>query len=240
MDFVLGLPKIQKGHDSIFVAVDRFSKMAHFIPCFKSSDATNIVNLFFKEIVRLHGLPKSIVSDRDTRFLGHFWKTLWKKLGTDLSFSSAYHPQTDGQTEVVNRSLGNILRSLVGEHPKQWDQPLAQAEFAYNDSSNRSTGQTPFQIVYGMHPRGIYELRDLGEAERRSADGEDFATAMHDIHEQIKLKLRNSSAKYKSRADLKRREQSFEIDELVLAHLRKERFPKREYNKLKYKQNWTL
>ena len=91
-----------------------------------------------------------------------------------------------------------------------------------------------------MHPRGIYELRDLGEAERRSADGEDFATAMHDIHEQIKLKLRNSSAKYKTRADLKRREQSFEIDELVLAHLRKERFPKREYNKLKYKKNWTL
>ena len=151
-----------------------------------SPTATNIANLFFKEIVRLHGLPRNIVSDRDSKFLEHLWKTLWKKLGTNLSFSSAYHPQIDGQIEVVNRSLGNILRSLVGEHPKQWDQALAQAEFAYNDSPNRSTCRSPFQIVYGMHPRGIYELRDLGSTEKRSPDGEDFATTMHEVHEQVK------------------------------------------------------
>ena len=99
---------------------------------------------------------------------------------------------------MVNRSLGNILRSLVGERPKQWDQTLTKAEFAYNDSPNRSTCHNPFQIVYGIHPRGIYELRDLGRAERRSAYGEDFDTTMHEVREQVKLKLQDRSIKYKS------------------------------------------
>jgi transposase InsO family protein len=95
--------------------------MAHFIPFQKKNDAIHIANLFFKEVVRLHGLPRSIVSDRDTKFVGHFLRTLWKRLGTKLSFSLAYHPQRGGHIEVVNMSLGNLLRSLVNEQGHQWD-----------------------------------------------------------------------------------------------------------------------
>jgi hypothetical protein len=109
MNFALGLPRTKRGRDSIFVLGDRFSKMAHFIARHKSNDVSHIANLFFRNIVLLHGVPKTIVSDRDVKFMSYFRKTLWGKLGTKLLFSTTCHSQFDSQTEVVNRTLSKVM-----------------------------------------------------------------------------------------------------------------------------------
>jgi hypothetical protein len=120
MDFVLGLSRTKRGRDNIFVVVNRFSKITHFIPCHKSDNASHVADLFFVEIVHLYGVSTTIVSDRDAKFLSHFWRTLWLKLGIKLLFFTTYHPQTDGQPELVNRTLFTMLRAILKSNIKLW------------------------------------------------------------------------------------------------------------------------
>ena len=122
-------------------------------------------------------------------------------MGTKLKFNSTFHPQIDGQTEVVNRSLGNLLRCLARNKPSNWEMLLTQAEFTYNNSVNRSTGNTTFEIVTRTHPRGISDLRDVASEEKRSDVGEEFADFMESLHREVKLRLEQSNQKYKENAN---------------------------------------
>ena len=232
MDFVLGLPRTKRGRDSVFVVVDRFSKMAHFIACHKTNDASHIADLFFKEIVRLHGMPRTIVSDRDAKFLSYFWKTLWGKLGTKLLFSTTCHPQTDGQTEVVNRTLSSLLRAIIKKNLKTWEDCLPHVEFAYNRSIHSASKFSPFEIVYGFNPLSPLDLTSLPLSECVNLDGKKKAEFVKMIHEKARLNIERRTQQYVHQANKGRKKVVFEPGDWVWLHLRKERFPKKRHSKL--------
>ncbi|KAK1595925.1 hypothetical protein QYE76_007775 [Lolium multiflorum] len=233
MDFVLGLPRTKHGHDSIFVVVDRFSKMAHFIPCHKSDDASHIASLFFREVVRLHGIPASIVSDRDVKFMSYLWKSLMAKFGVKLLFSSSSHPQTDGQTEVVNRSLSTLLRTLVKTNLKSWEDCLPHAEFAYNRAKHSTTARSPFMVVYGFEPPTALDILPLPLHERTNMDFDERTTAIKKLHEETRATIQEHVLRQANRLNAKKKERVFEEGDLVWIHLRKERFPQERNSKLK-------
>ncbi|GJX61172.1 transposon ty3-I gag-pol polyprotein [Tanacetum coccineum] len=232
LDFITGLPRTQRQKDSIMVVVDRFSKMAHFVACHTTYDAVQIANLYFKEIVRLHGVPKTIVSDRDVKFLSHFWLTLWRKLGTKLKFSTSSHPQTDGQTEVTNRTLGSLLRALITANLKQWEDLLPRAEFAYNRAPSKTTGISPFMAVYGLNPTTPLDLAALDTSTKFSKDASELAADIKSIHQHIHDKIAKTNELIKYRRDKGRKHVLFKPGDLVWLHFRKERFPSKRRSKL--------
>lgn len=149
MDFIDGLPRSRSGHDSLWVIVDRLTKSAHFLPVRSTRTVPLLAKLYVKEIVKLHGIPTSIVSDHDPLFTSGFWKALQKALGTQLSFSTAYHPQSDGQTERVNQILEDLLRACVLDFGGIWEDHIPLVEFSYNNSFQSSIGMAPFEALYG-------------------------------------------------------------------------------------------
>jgi hypothetical protein len=171
--------------------------MAHFIPCHKTGDAAHIANLFFCDIVRLHGVPNIIVSDRDTKFLSHFWRCLWAKLGTKLLFSTTCHPQTDEQTEVVNRTLSTMLRAVLKKNLKLWKECLPHIEFSYNHSLHSTTKICPFQIVYGFVPRASIDLLPLPSLVQNNLDATQHAELILKLYATTKDNIEPMDVTYK-------------------------------------------
>jgi hypothetical protein len=215
MDFILGLLQTQRGRDSIFVVIDRCSKMAHFIPCHKSDDASHIADLylFFREVVRLHGIPKTIVLDRDTKFLSYFWKTLWAKLGIKLLFSTICHPQTDGQMEVVNRTLSTMLRAVLKKNMKMWEDCLPHVEFAYNRAVHSTTNVCRFEVVYGFKPHTPIYLLSLPLQQQVNLDATKRPDFIKKLHEDTRKNIEKKSAQYAKQANTR---VSYHLEEMVL------------------------
>ncbi|KAL0427186.1 UNVERIFIED_CONTAM: Transposon Ty3-I Gag-Pol polyprotein [Sesamum latifolium] len=167
MDFVIGLPRTFRKHDAVWVIVDRLTKSAHFLPIRQNDSLDKLAELYVSEIVRLHGIPTSIVFDRDPRFTSHFWRSLHKALGTKLYFSTAFHPQTDGQSERTIQTLEDMMRACVIEFRGNWDDHLPLIEFAYNNSFHSSIRMAPYEALYGRKYRSsiCWDIEGLRQLE---------------------------------------------------------------------------
>ncbi|RVW85874.1 Transposon Ty3-I Gag-Pol polyprotein [Vitis vinifera] len=207
MDFVIGLPRTLGGNNAIWVIVDRLTKSAHFLPMKVNFSLDRLASLYVKEIVRMHGVPVSIVSDRDPRFTSRFWHSLQKALGTKLSFSTAFHPQTDGQSERVIQVLEDLLRACILDLQGNWDDHLPLVEFAYNNSFQASIGMAPFEALYGRKCRSPICWNDVGE---RKLLGPELAQLTVEKVALIKERLKAAQSRHKSYADQHRRNLEFE------------------------------
>jgi transposase InsO family protein len=153
MEFIVGLPHTPKGYAFIWVIVDRLTKVAHFIPVKTTYKGSLLVELYMAQIVCLQGVPKKIFSNRGSQFTSRFWKSIHENMNTKLSFSSAYHPQTDGHTERTNQVLEDMLTTCALQHGGSWDKSLPYAEFSYNNSYQTSLKMSPFEALYGRKCR---------------------------------------------------------------------------------------
>jgi hypothetical protein len=163
MDFITGLPTTQKGNDSIWVIVDCLTKSAHFLPVKNAFRPPQYTEKYITEIIQLHGIPKTIVSDRGSQFMAHFWEHLHKGLGTSLVHSTTYHPQTDGQIERVNAILEDMLRAYVLSSRDSWESWLPLAEFTYNNSYQDIIKMASFEALYGRKCRTPLNWIEPGE-----------------------------------------------------------------------------
>ena len=212
MDFVTGLPRTQRQHDAIWVIVDRLTKSAHFLPSNVEDSLEKLAKLYVDEIVRLHGVPVSIVSDRDPRFTSRFWPSLQAALGTRLHFSTAFHPQTDGQSERTIQTLEDMLRACVMEFKGSWDTHLALMEFAYNNNYQASIEMAPFEALYGRKCRTSVCWDEVG---KRRLVGPELVQITSDKVKVVRDNLKIERDRQRSYANNSRRDLQFEIGDQV-------------------------
>ena len=228
MDFIVQLPETKNGYDAIMVVVDKLSKRAYFIPTTTTATAPDTALLYFKHVSKNgHGIPEIIVSDRDSKFTSLFWKSLWSLLDTKLAMSTAFHPETDGQTERMNRTLEQMLRAYSNKQQDNWDELLPYCEMAYNNSKNVSTGYSPFFLNYGQDmslPANLLINNDYSESAAIepivSTDGnaavETILTDLRDTLIAVQSNLTKAQAYQKKYADQHRRHDTFKLNERVL------------------------
>jgi hypothetical protein len=212
MDFIDGLPKTPKGNDSIWVIVDRFTKVAHIIPVHTTYGGDKLAKLYIDNILKLHGVPKFIVSDRGAQFVSKFWRSLHQALKTKLDFSSAYHPQADGQTKRVNQVLEDILRACVLTYGKNWEDNLAFAEFSYNNGYHTSLKKAPFEVLYGRKCRTLLMWSKVGDHVIESSD---FIKAAEEKIVEVCENLWIAQSRQKSYVDKRRHELKFDVEDHV-------------------------
>ncbi|KAI3797676.1 hypothetical protein L1987_32938 [Smallanthus sonchifolius] len=213
MDFITKLPRTSSGYDSIWVIIDRLTKSAHFLPIREDYKVEKLARIYIDEIVSRHGVPLNIISDRDARFTSRFWQSLQKALGTRLDLSTAYHPQTDGQTERTIQTLEDMLRACVIDFGGNWDSHLTLIEFSYNNSYHTSIDMAPFEALYGRKCRSPICWNEIGEAQ---ITGPELIQETSDKIIQIRDNIRVARSRQKSYADKRRKPLEFQVGDLVL------------------------
>nr|GEV09734.1 putative reverse transcriptase domain-containing protein [Tanacetum cinerariifolium] len=213
MDFITKLPKTTNGYDTIWVIVDHLTKSAHFLPMRENDPMEKLIKLYMREVVTRHGVPVSIISDRDGRFTSLFWQALHKALGTRLDMSTAYHYKTDGQSERTIQTLEDMLHACVIDFEKSWDRHLPLVEFSYNNSYHTSIKAAPFEELYGRKCRLPVCWAEVGDAQLIGPE------IIHETTKkiiQIKNRIQATRNRQKSYADLKRKPMDFQDGDRVM------------------------
>ncbi|GJY33474.1 putative reverse transcriptase domain-containing protein [Tanacetum coccineum] len=213
MDFVSGLPRTPSGYVTIWLIVDRQTKSAHFLPMKKMDSIEKLTRIYLKEIVCRHGVPVSIISDRDSHFTSRFWRSLQEALGTNLDMSTAYHPQTDGQSERTIQTLEDMLRACVIDFGSSWDRHLPLVEFSYNNSYHASIKAAPYEALYGQKCRSPVCWSEVGDSQ---LTGPELIRDTTEKIVQIKNRLLTARSRQKSYADRRTKPLEFEVGDMVL------------------------